>query len=79
MAEVQRTFPSRLVEAVKGKLSPDLDDVAVHRITLHTAEDGPALRPGLTLSAISSQSSHTDEPTLIVKILELQKQQQLRS
>ena len=57
------------IEAVKKKLSPKLDAIAVDNITLHLAENSPALRSGLALGAILSQYGfiNTDESPLIIK------------
>jgi hypothetical protein len=58
------------IDAIKKKLSPDLDAVAVNRITLHITEYSPALRPGLALSTILAQSGfiNNDKSPLVVTV-----------
>ena len=60
------------IEAVKKKLSPDLDAIAVNRISLHLTENADALRRGLGLSALPSQPGYvtnTDESPLFITAL----------
>ncbi|KAI9331184.1 hypothetical protein BDR26DRAFT_682099 [Obelidium mucronatum] len=62
-------FVTHFIKAIKKELSNKLDAIAVDNITLHTTEDSPALRPGLALSTILSQSGfiNNDESPLVVK------------
>lgn len=60
-----------LIEMVKHKLG-SLKDVPFENITLHASENQVALRPGLSLSQLSTQPGYTvndDDHPLIVKVI----------
>ena len=51
------------IDAVKKKLSPKLDAIAVDNITLHITKDGPALEPDAALPA-----QNTKQTALVVTV-----------
>ena len=62
-------YVTHFIKAIKKELSPKLDQVSVDNITLHLTEAADALRPGLALNSVVSQTGfiNNDQSPLVVK------------
>jgi hypothetical protein len=65
----ERTIPfvGLFIDAIKQKLSPELNDFSVGRITLHVSASAAALDSRLNLLEVVENFGITEESTLIVK------------